>query len=250
MSPSAEAAAQAASAAKHAVCAMAKAQQKAKAKIRWAVTKRKQFLESPYFALEMTPVRSPWIKRVWRLAIELEGFVRRSKGIRDWNDELEKERDEKDERIAELEADLKYEQGKYDLAVAAWFKKVDVSGLLLMNSKLRRRNKKLEEETESLKTTVEQLNQKLAQKRVNNPYGCKGKPKQKPPVSPRRNPTKREERTPRKTPSKKKGGWGAPLAGASMGGPPAMAVATTTRASVQFGAEGMRELVLEPTVRE
>ena len=103
MGPAAVAAAQAASAAKHAVCAMAKAQQKAKAKIRWAVTKRKQFLESPYFALEMTPVRSPWIKRVWRLAIELEGLVRRSKGIRDWNDELEKERDELQAKYDELE---------------------------------------------------------------------------------------------------------------------------------------------------
>ena len=108
----------------------------------------------------------------------------------------------------------------------------------------------MEEETESLKATVESLNQKLAQKRVNNPFGCKGKPKQKPPVSPRRSPMIRKERTPRKTPSKKKGGWGGPLAGASMGGPPSMAVATTTRASVQFGAEGMRELVLEPVVKE
>ena len=34
---------------------MAKAQQKAKAKIRWAEHKRKQFLESPYYALEVTP---------------------------------------------------------------------------------------------------------------------------------------------------------------------------------------------------
>ena len=127
MNHAAPAAAAAARAAKHAVCAMAKAQQKAKAKIRWAI---------------------------------------------------------------------------------------DVGGLLLSMGKLGKRNKKLEEETESLKTTVEELNQKLAQKRVNNPYGCKGKPKQKPPVSPRRSPTKREERTPRKTPSKKKGGWGGPLASA------------------------------------
>ena len=247
MGPAAVAAAQAAAAAKHAVCAMAKAQQKAKAKIRWAVTRQKQFLESPFFTELVVPAMDEHRCVAERSCMHEEEM----RGIRMYVDEwVDEEMEEKDVRIAELEADLKYEQGKYDLAVAAWFKKVDVSGLLLMNTKLKKRNKKLEEETESLKTTVEQLNQKLAQKRVNNPYGCKGKPKQKPPVSPRRNPTKREERTPRKTPSKKKGGWGAPLAGASMGGPPAMAVATTTRASVQFGAEGMRELVLEPVVRE
>ena len=116
---------------------------------------------------------------------------------------------------------------------------------LLSLGKLRKRNKKLEEETESLKTTVEQLNQKLAEKRVNNPYGCKGKPKQKPPVSPRRSPMIRKERTPRKTPSKKKGWSYTPVPSPQMGELPSWWTAETTRASVQFGAEGVPEFSLE-----
>ena len=57
MNHAAPAAAAAARAAKHAVCAMAKAQQKAKAKIRWAQHKQEQFLESPFFAELVVPAQ-------------------------------------------------------------------------------------------------------------------------------------------------------------------------------------------------
>ena len=48
----------------------------------------------------------------------------------------------------------------------------------------------------------------------------------------------------RTTPSKK-GGWGAPLAGAGAGLTPSPPVATTTRANSQFGMEGLRDLTKE-----
>ena len=48
----------------------------------------------------------------------------------------------------------------------------------------------------------------------------------------------------RATPSKK-GGGGAPLAGAAAGLMPSPPVATTTRARTQFGTEGLRDLAKE-----
>ena len=87
---------------------------------------------------------------------------------------------------------------------------------------------------------------------VNNPRGVnaktkkgKGRSKSVPPASPRRKATREDDpRGVRTTPSKK-GGWGAPLAGAAAGLMPSPPVATTTRARTQFGTEGLRDLAKE-----
>ena len=128
MNHAAPAAAAAARAAKHAVCAMAKAQQKAKAKIRWAEHKRKQFLESPFYALEVTPAMDQHrcvAERVGMWAEETHSTRAQSDEDRRTNfDAVCEERDE-------LERDLKYKQTKYRLAMNVHFSGRDVAGLMV-----------------------------------------------------------------------------------------------------------------------
>ena len=145
-------------------------------------------------------------------------------------------------RIEELEAKLKFEESKYWEAMHVYHKGADVGKLTKSLERLFDIKEENEAEIAKFQSTVDNLKAELAYKRVNNPYGCKGKPKAKPPVSPRKPPAKREERTPRKTPSKKKG-WSytpVPVPSPQMGELPSWWTAETTRASVQFGAEGMR----------
>ena len=84
---------------------------------------------------------------------------------------------ELDARIAELEAELKYEERKYFEAMGVWHDGRDVGKLTTNLRQLLDIKKENEAEIAKLEATVDNLKAELAYKRVNNPYGCKGSKK-------------------------------------------------------------------------
>ena len=92
----------------------------------------------------------------------------------------------------------------------------------------------------------------LGERIIRNPRGLniklnkgKGRSKSVPPASPRRKATREDDpRGVRTTPSKK-GGCGAPLAGAGAGGVPSPPVPTSTRTRCVCGPELLRNLTKE-----
>ena len=130
---------------------MAKAQQKAKAKIRWAQHKQEQFLESPFFAELVVPAQEQRAEMCER------GFMQTNEAEQRMYDQAGKhgtELGELDARIEELEAELKYEERKYFEAMGVWHDGRDVGKLTTNLRQLLDIKKENEAEIAKLESTV------------------------------------------------------------------------------------------------
>ena len=183
--------------------------------------------------------------KTWQLAWHLAAREHRINELQSEHDELEKEHDELQAKYVELQGNYMYMMGE----------KATVGELAALKSKYlgALESWKIEKnKREALEKELELTKLQLGEKIINNPRGINKKAlkasvssKTVPPASPRRKATREDDpRGVRTTPSKK-GGWGAPLAGAGAGLIPSPAVATTTRARTQFGEEGLRDLTKE-----